>query len=406
MIRFDRFTGFVKTQFKAVGFWSCSPRKLKWACGEGRIYNLKGHDYAEFPAIQYFNEKYKSYPSTINYTSFVKHSIYEQKINEIKGLGFYAEDFVINFNYSYDHTAPAKSFVFLDVSKEGILLYITVNQCPPMKEKSQSGNEDLVCINVNIFYSNKDMSADKAYSIVKDDLLKIEEIIPNKEEERVLNLLVLNKDGYGLQAFEIEKPEIDFSLNYNFDFEEVNKLISERLSIDNSKGIVLLHGVAGAGKTTYIRHLINILKKRIIYVPPNMVNSISDPALLKFFISYPNSILVIEDAENVLSKRVGGGGQAVANILNLSDGLLSDIVNIQIVATFNTDISEIDDAILRKGRLICKYKFEELQRDRAEALAKKLGVELTGSHPLTDIYNAQEKSFAKKRPSIGFVANN
>lgn len=201
---------------------------------------------------------------------------------------------------------------------------------------------------------------------------------------------------------EVPIPEIDFDINYNEDFTKINKLIIEKLSVDNSKGIVLLHGKAGTGKTTYIRYLINSINKKIIYIPPSMANSLANPELIKFLMNNSNSILVIEDAENVLMKRSENSSEAIANILNLTDGLLSDCANIQVVATFNTDLLNIDEALLRKGRLIARYEFKELEEDRVLKLCEKLGVKNNGKQVLTNIYNANEASFTKEKSKIGF----
>ena len=133
-----------------------------------------------------------------------------------------------------------------------------------------------------------------------------------------------------------------------------------------------------------------------------MASSLASPELIKFLIENSNSILVIEDAENVLMKRVGNSTQATANILNLTDGLLSDCINTQVVATFNTNVLNIDDALLRKGRLISIYKFEKLSNERVEKLCINLGVENDGSYKLSDIYNSNEKSFTKNQSQIGF----
>lgn len=217
-----------------------------------------------------------------------------------------------------------------------------------------------------------------------------------------LNILVKDGPDYKLESFETHAPEIDFKLNYNEDFEPIHELIMEKLSVERSKGLVLLHGLPGTGKTTYIRYLVNKLQKRVIYIPPNMAEYISDPDLIKFFLNHSNSVLVIEDAENVLNKREAHSTQAIANILNLTDGLLSDCAAMQILATFNTELQNIDEALLRKGRLIAKYEFKKLNSDRAAKLCKKIGVSVSGEHTLTEIYNATEKSFTKPKNPMGF----
>lgn len=234
----------------------------------------------------------------------------------------------------------------------------------------------------------------------------IDLVIDESNDSNIGYLNILTKSSYGLtlDKKEIKSPDIDFSINYNEDFEPVHKKIVERLSIDNAKGLVLLHGLPGAGKTTYIRYLINVLKKKVIYIPPNMASSISDPEFVKFLMGYTNSILIIEDAENILMKRITHSTQAVSNILNLSDGLLSDCLNIQIVATFNTDLKNLDEALLREGRLIEKYEFKKLDEDRAAKLSKKLGVNIKGEHTLAEIYNSEDTSHnnSNKKIKIGF----
>jgi len=70
--------------------------------------------------------------------------------------------------------------------------------------------------------------------------------------------------------------------------------------------------------------------------------------------------------------------------------LLSDCLNISIVATFNTETKNIDDALLRKGRLLKAYKFEKLAIDKSKALMQKLGNnpdEVSKPMTLADIYN-------------------
>ncbi|GHT54490.1 hypothetical protein AGMMS49982_19260 [Bacteroidia bacterium] len=249
----------------------------------------------------------------------------------------------------------------------------------------------------------------------KTDVAKVETLIqaikkfPKRERatrrKPEINLLVNERSGLDTKEMEINKPKLAIEDNYNDDLLPIHETILKRLSKKNDKGLVLLHGKPGTGKTSYIRYLISKTKKDIIFLPPNMAAAITDPGLMSVLIDHPNSIFVIEDAENIIMDRNKTGGSSVSALLNLADGLLSDCLNIQIICSFNTDLSRIDNALLRKGRLIAKYEFLELAQPKAQALSDKLGFSSKIDKPmtLTAIYNQDEADFQPiARRTIGF----
>ena len=333
-------------------------------------------EFDTFPLRQIFLKEHKQLASEWD-TFYIKRKDIEDYILKNK-------KFIIATHYLKNKNIK-KCLLYLG-GKEHVYVYIY--------KKNLDEKEDL--FGVCLLFTNKTINVEK----IMDIFIKM--VIPEKIVKGHLNILIKTMSGFSLSPIKINCPEIDFEINYNEDFKEIHNTIIERLSIENSKGLVLLHGLAGTGKTTYIRYLINVLKKKVIYIPPNLANSISDPGLIDFFLKNSNSILVIEDAENILMKRVNNSAQAVSNILNLSDGLLSDCANIQILATFNTDVLNIDEALLRKGRLIAKYEFTKLEESRTLKLGKKLGIKIEGENTLSDIYNTTDKSFTKKVNKIGF----
>ena len=249
----------------------------------------------------------------------------------------------------------------------------------------------------------------------KTDISKIEAVLAGihknmlretKYTKAFISLLYNGRNGIDTQSMELTKRRLSITENYNDDFENIHKTILKRLSKKNDKGLVLLQGKPGTGKTSYIRYLISKVRKKVIFLPPNLAGNITNPDLIAILIRNPNSILVIEDAENLITNREMEEKSPVSALLNLSDGLLSDCLNIQIICSFNTAISKIDTALLRKGRLIAKYEFNELSVEKAQRLSFKLGYQsiITKPTTLTDIYNQEEQDFVgnQNKRGIGF----
>jgi hypothetical protein len=148
--------------------------------------------------------------------------------------------------------------------------------------------------------------------------------------------------------------------------------------------------------TTYLKYLTKEIKeKNILFIPPSMAEMLSEPSIIPFLMDNRNSILLIEDAEKVIADREGKGSPAgVSNILNLTDGILGDCLNIQVIATFNMKRERIDPALLRKGRLICEHKFEKLNVEDTNTLLKHLKKNKESNTGLTlaDIYNIETET--------------
>jgi hypothetical protein len=229
--------------------------------------------------------------------------------------------------------------------------------------------------------------------------------LPQKQEAYEINIITLSRDGLELKQVEIKPTLLDIDMFYNDDFKEVDETIKARLNRENDKGIILLHGLPGTGKTTYLRHLIGGLKKKVLFVSPNVAGNLMNPEFIDLLIDNPNSVLIIEDAENIIKDRKYNSDSSVSNLLNLSDGLMSDCLSVQIICTFNSSVNLIDSALLRKGRLIAKYEFNKLGVEKANRLSKHLGFDVNINQPMTiaEIANPHEKTQqVEKVEVIGF----
>ena len=227
-----------------------------------------------------------------------------------------------------------------------------------------------------------------------------------KEQEYEINIISMSNGSLDLKVLDIKPTPLDIDLYYNDDFKAVDALIKERLSAENDKGIVLMHGLPGTGKTTYLRHLIGSMRKKVLFVSPAVAGNLMNPEFMDLLIENPNSVLVIEDAENIIMDRRYSSQSSVSNLLNISDGLLSDCLNVQIICTFNSELQFVDSALLRKGRLIAKYEFGKLEVHKAIALSEKLGLQQHISKPMTlaEITNPADTGYEPRQVQvIGFI---
>lgn len=272
-----------------------------------------------------------------------------------------------------------------------------------------------IIVKLNIKYDErgKTISADFLYDITNGPLfeqLQILKLINYIKERKKSNINLIKSDmGHlDIEEYELNVPEINLELNYGKNFLKINDLILKRLNTENDKGIILLHGDPGTGKTSYIKYLTkNVTDKEILFIPPSMAETLSEPSIIPFLMEHKNSILIIEDAERVISDRETNGSSAgVSNILNLTDGILGDCLGIQIIATFNMRREKIDTALLRKGRLIVEHKFTALSVDETNKLLNFLGKKFKSEQEmcLADIYNVDTETYKveNKNSKIGF----
>jgi hypothetical protein len=226
-----------------------------------------------------------------------------------------------------------------------------------------------------------------------------------KAAPQEINLILETEKGLRLRCMEVKRTKLDIGLYYNDDFRPVDELICRQLRMKQSKGVVLLHGIPGTGKTSYLRYLIGKMKKQVLFIPPELAGRIADPELVHLLADNPDSILVIEDAEHILMQRQAGNGSPVAGLLNISDGLLSDFLNVQLICTFNSALSTVDEALLRKGRLIARYEFGRLSIAKAQQLSRHLGFSTTITRPMTLAEVSNQDQLTQPEPArrlIGF----
>lgn len=316
--------------------------------------------------------------------------VIEFETSYIEVKSFYAREFnsapCINFIRDIE---AVKALEYINAGFAGRVLAVYQRNFYEWKDNRQENSATIFKLENKVMIELGDSYAEILFANdnydYANDLIKLFSTFkaPGKAEDFEINTITQTPHGLELKQLDIKPTELDIDLYYNDDFKAVDAVIKERLMKENDKGIILLHGLPGTGKTTYLRHLVGSIRKRVLFVSPAVAGNLMNPEFIDLLIDNPNAVVVIEDAENIIMDRKYNNNSSVSNLLNISDGLLSDCLNVQIICTFNSALSMVDSALLRKGRLIAKYEFSKLNVVKAQRLSDHLGITQMIIRPMT-----------------------
>lgn len=336
-------------------------------------------------------------------------------LNAYRSLGFFDNQYIESkafFTYQFrkvptvvyiDEVDVAQAFKYINSELKSFQLN-TYQSCDYSHERNrQEFKKTIFVLNNNVII---ELGTDYAEILhLPNNLVFSAELVnklaafktPEKKKAFEINIITHTPAGLDLKQLDIEPTHLDIDLYYNDDFKEIDGIVRKRLEQKSDKGIILLHGLPGTGKTTYLRHLIGSINKRVLFLSPAVAGNLMNPEFMDLLIDNPNAVLVIEDAENIIMDRRFSGNSSVSNLLNISDGLLSDCLNVQIICTFNSALNTVDSALLRKGRLIAKYEFDKLSVSKSQRLSDELGFNKRIEKPMTlaEIANPDEIDFAQ-----------
>lgn len=304
---------------------------------------------------------------------------------------------------SYINEVPTSA---VEEDDEGIDMLWNNGECVQtaikIHDKANKRFYEIVKSSISILHQEENSEIDSWFNEFRKFLPKLD----NKPQSAEIGLIAYDNNYYTIRS-KVVHTELNIEENYNDDFIPVFKDIQNFLN-SRSSGLVILNGTKGTGKTTFIRHLCSKFPKKYRIVTNAIASRLAEPDFMSYLLSNKDSIFILEDCEQILmdrSKNTFGG--AIANILNMSDGLMSDIFNIKFICTFNADITKIDSALLRKGRCYANYEFKPLSVDKVAVLSEKhnLGINVTKPMTLAEIYNYESTDYdnaAKPKKKIGF----
>lgn len=187
------------------------------------------------------------------------------------------------------------------------------------------------------------------------------------------NTLLLTSNSIEVDPISVDIESIEVDGRYNEAIIRKVEKVQKKIKKSN-KGLTILCGDRGVGKTTMVKYLCNKIDRMTIFIPNTMVDlTINGPEFKNFIKKFEKVLLVIDDCESFTNIPLSKINPFTNNILQLVDGFLSDSLNLQVILLFNELEEDIDESILDSNNLIDVIEIDNLDSDIATELSKNLG---------------------------------
>jgi hypothetical protein len=276
---------------------------------------------------------------------------------------------------------------------------------------------------ISISFTKKSNAVSVTGYLMEEKLLvlfkHIEDNFISKSKKDLVFSIV--KSSFGLEIKNLgsgSSPLIEE--NYNPEVISDLKHVVEAFNKSPPSGrICILNGEPGTGKTHLARSFLSELDCVFLIVPSNLIASLDSPEFLPLLLRVKDShekpiILIIEDGDTCLVPRKSDNMSTITSLLNLSDGILGAIMDIKMIVTTNAEIRDVDQAIMRPGRLCKNINVGPLPYELANNVYRRLmtnqeaSLEKKRFYTLAEIYDVfnnkdNPKGIAASKPkTIGF----
>ena len=213
-----------------------------------------------------------------------------------------------------------------------------------------------------------------------DDIAKMFNSLFLKKRPDNEGIFLLQQTQSGMDWSQIPKSASKFiPENYTeLICKQRQSVINNLKSKDPDGRIILLEGNPGSGKTFFIRSLLKTLTSpTYVYLPPDMVANCAQPSFIPVLKDFSREgkgpiVFIVEDGDSCIVRRSGDNMSAVSSLLNITDGIIGSSFDIRVLITTNATIEDIDEAILRPGRLCERLEFKGLEKEHAASILNRI----------------------------------
>ena len=278
--------------------------------------------------------------------------------------------------------------------------YITFTHFDVMTDES-------IINDISIYYlsENEDYIKSKIIpTIVEMELDLDDEDLGDVETKSKVYILSQNNGALDAELLELEKKDFDdIDLYYNDNvIKKTNKMLKHFNK--SKKGIGIIYGPRGCGKTNLINYIISNSKKNVVIIPICFVDFIINPEFRNIVKKLPNTLFVIDDSEVFISDMNAKSNIYISNLVQLVDGIQSDTYPVNILCVSNMEhIDEIDMNLLECNNLLACIECGPLENKKAKVICETLNKKFKfedGGVILSHVLNSK-KMFTDKK-ELGF----
>lgn len=237
--------------------------------------------------------------------------------------------------------------------------------------------EDIVMNITAYFKFSEEKEVSKLLNKIQDTI--IDTFVDNEDTDihthnhnNIFKLSIDESSLYSLSPLSILSADWENSLKiYNKKVKKKAKKLYKNIN-KKDKGLHIISGNRGSGKTYLIKILLPKIEKRIIYIPLNLFDiTIQNSKFIDFLKLNQDSVLVIDDCENYFNKIHQKSNLYVNNLLQILESI--EDVNIHILLSLNIKKSNIDENLLFSKSCLSNIDLEVIEGDNKDKLSNKMG---------------------------------